>query len=64
MAERIIDVVETGNTLRANGLVEETTMFDISSRLIVNPASFATKKALIQPIIENLREAVDRNSAS
>jgi ATP phosphoribosyltransferase len=64
MAERIIDVVETGNTLRANGLVEESTMFDISSRLIVNPASFATKKTLIQPIIEKLREAVDGNSAA
>jgi len=64
MAERIVDVVETGSTLRANGLVEESTMFDISSRLIVNPASFATKKALIQPIIEKLREAVDRNNAS
>jgi len=64
MAERIVDVVETGSTLRANGLVEESTMFDISSRLIVNPASFATKKALIQPIIEKLREAVDRNSPS
>jgi len=64
MAERIVDVVETGGTLRANGLVEETTLYDISSRLIVNPASFATKKAIIQPIIEKLREAVELNSAA
>jgi len=63
MADRIVDVVETGSTLRANGLVEETTLYDISSRLIVNPASFATRKAMIQPMIEKLREAVDLNSA-
>jgi len=52
MADRIVDVVETGNTLRANGLVEETTLYDISSRLIANPASYATKKSLIQTMIE------------
>jgi len=63
MADRIVDVVETGGTLKANGLVEETTLYDISSRLIVNPASFATKKVLIQPMIEKLREAVALNSA-
>jgi ATP phosphoribosyltransferase len=59
MAERIVDLVETGGTLRANGLIEETTLFDISSRLIVNPASFATRKAQIQPIIDGLRQAVE-----
>jgi len=64
MAERIVDVVETGGTLKANGLIEETTLYDISSRLIVNPASFATRKAMIQPIIETLREAVALNSAA
>jgi len=63
MADRIVDVVETGSTLRANGLVEETTLYDISSRLIVNPASFATRKDMIQPMIEKLREAVALNSA-
>jgi len=62
MAERIVDLVETGGTLRANGLVEETTLFEISSRLIVNPASFATRKARIQPIIDELRRAVEANS--
>jgi len=60
MAERIVDVVETGSTLKANGLVEETTLYDISSRLIVNPASAATKRSLINPIIEQLREAVEQ----
>ncbi|NWF37751.1 ATP phosphoribosyltransferase [Mariprofundus sp. NF] len=59
MAERIVDLVETGSTLKANGLVEEITLCDISSRLIVNPASFATRKSQIQPIIEKLRLAVE-----
>jgi len=63
MAERIVDLVETGGTLKANGLVEETTLFDISSRLIVNPASFATRRNRIQPIIDGLREAVDAKGA-
>jgi len=59
MAERIVDLVETGGTLKANGLVEEVTLCDISSRLIVNPASFATRKAQVQSIIEKLRLAVE-----
>ncbi|MDX8402429.1 MAG: ATP phosphoribosyltransferase [Mariprofundaceae bacterium] len=58
MADRIVDVVETGGTLRANGLVEEATICEVSSRLIVNPASMATKSARIRPLIERLREAV------
>ena len=59
LADRIVDVVETGNTLKANGLIEETTLFDISSRLIANPASFATKKKQVQAVIGKLREAVE-----
>ncbi|MDQ6984325.1 MAG: ATP phosphoribosyltransferase, partial [Ghiorsea sp.] len=59
MADRIVDVVETGNTLKANGLVEETTLFDVSSRLIANPASFVTKKKQVQAVINKLRDAVE-----
>lgn len=59
MAERIVDLVETGGTLRANGLVEEATLYEISSRLIVNPASFAIKRAPIQAIIDRLRQNLD-----
>jgi ATP phosphoribosyltransferase len=61
MAERIVDLVETGGTLKANGLIEETTLFDISSRLIANPASFATRRQQMQPMIERLRQAVGKN---
>jgi ATP phosphoribosyltransferase len=39
-------------------------LYDISSRLIVKPASAATKRGLIKPIIEQLREAVERREVS
>ncbi len=58
MADRIVDIVETGSTLKANGLVEETTLYEISSRLIVNPASAVTRRSMIMPLIEQLREGV------
>lgn len=58
MAERIVDVVETGNTLKANGLVEEATLYQISSRLIINPASSVTRRVVVQPLINRLRQAV------
>ncbi len=59
MAERIVDLVETGSTLRANGLVEEETLYEISSRLVVNPASFATRKGRVSPVIQALADAVE-----
>ncbi|MDQ6971225.1 MAG: ATP phosphoribosyltransferase [Mariprofundaceae bacterium] len=62
MADRIVDLVETGSTLKANNLIEEETLFDISSRLAVNPASMATRKAQIQPIIEALSAALKQTA--
>jgi len=59
MADCIVDLVETGGTLRANGLAEFATLVDISSRLIVNPASYALRKAEIQPLIGALRQVVE-----
>ncbi|WP_339612383.1 MULTISPECIES: ATP phosphoribosyltransferase [unclassified Methylophaga] len=66
MADRIVDVVDTGNTLRANGLTPMEHIADISSRLVVNKASMKTKHARIQQFIEQIRNAVkeqanDRN---
>ncbi|MDQ6975206.1 MAG: ATP phosphoribosyltransferase [Mariprofundaceae bacterium] len=58
IADRIVDVVETGATLQANGLIEELTLFHISSRLIINPASAVTRSLMIKPLIAKLREAV------
>jgi len=60
MADRIVDLVETGGTLRANNLIEETTLFDISSRLVINPASMATRSTEIQPIIAAMTAAVNQ----
>jgi len=58
MADRIVDVVDTGNTLRANGLVPMELIADISSRLVVNKASMKMKHARIQQFIDNIRKAV------
>lgn len=61
MADVIVDVVDTGNTLRANGLVPLEHIADISSRLVVNKASMKTKHTQIQALIEQVREAVNKN---
>ena len=58
LADRIVDIVDTGNTLRANGLVPLEHIADISSRLVVNQASMKTKFAYLQPVIEQIRQAV------
>lgn len=62
LADRIVDVVDTGNTLRANGLEPMEHIADISSRLVVNKASMKMKHATIQTFIEQIRTAVrERN---
>ena len=58
LADLIVDVVDTGNTLKANGLVPLTHIADISSRLIVNKASMKMKHAQLQQFIEQMRVAV------
>jgi ATP phosphoribosyltransferase len=58
MADRIVDVVDTGDTLRANGLVPMELIADISSRLVVNKASMKIKHARIQQFIDDIRKAV------
>lgn len=57
LAHRIVDIVETGNTLKANGLVSMELITEISTRLIVNKISFKTRYALVQPLIDALRAA-------
>lgn len=58
LADRIVDVVDTGNTLRANGLVPMEHIADISSRLVVNKASMKMKHARIQQFIDDIRAAI------
>jgi ATP phosphoribosyltransferase len=60
LADRIVDVVDTGNTLRANGLVPLEHIADISSRLVVNRASMKLKHARITDLIDKLRVACAR----
>jgi histidinol dehydrogenase len=57
LADAIVDLVDTGNTLRANGLRAVEDILPVSSRLIVNPASMKLKRAAIAPLIEAFREA-------
>jgi len=57
--DKIIDVVDTGNTLRANGLEPQDMIATISSRLVVNKASMKMQHARIQRLIDTLRGAVE-----
>lgn len=59
LADKIIDVVDTGNTLRANGLEPQDFIAAISSRLVVNKASMKMQHARIQALIDTLRKAVE-----
>jgi ATP phosphoribosyltransferase len=58
LADLIVDVVDTGNTLKANGLRPLEKIADISSRLVVNKASMKRKHARVQTFIDLLAEAV------
>lgn len=61
LADEIVDIVDTGNTLRANGLEPREFIADISSRLIVNKASMKMKHVQIQTIIDHIAKAVQVN---
>ena len=58
LADCIVDIVDTGNTLKANGLEARETICEISTRLIVTRASMKTQFDLVQDLIEQLENAV------
>lgn len=58
LADCIVDIVDTGNTLKANGLVAMETIADISSRVIVNRASMKTRFDQVQSFIDALRRVL------
>ena len=60
LADAIVDLVSTGNTLKANHLVEVDHIMDISSRLVVNQAALKLKQAPIRQIIDAFASAVVR----
>ena len=62
MADAIVDLVSTGNTLKANDLVEVEAITDISSRLVVNQASLKLKQQQLRPIIDAFAQAVQAKS--
>lgn len=58
LSDRIVDLVETGNTLKANGLAEVEHIADISAWLVANQASMKMKHATLKPLLERFRAAV------
>ena len=60
MADAIVDLVSTGNTLKANHLVEVEHIMDISSRLVVNQAALKLKQAPIRRIIDAFASALGK----
>jgi len=64
LAHEIVDIVDTGNTLKANGLQPGEQIAEISSRLIVNKAAMKTKFSAIQEIVDALADAVSCGSKS
>ena len=59
LADQIVDLVDTGKTLEANGLVPYERIADISSRLIVNKASMKLKSTAIKSFIEKLSDVIE-----
>ncbi|ANE46832.1 ATP phosphoribosyltransferase [Paenibacillus swuensis] len=58
LADRIVDMVETGATLRENGLVEMEEIFTITSRLIANRVSYRMKNEAIQQLCDLLQPII------
>jgi len=62
LADAIVDLVATGNTLRANRLNAVEEIRPISARLIVNQAALKLKRAAIQPLLDTFAKAVGKNA--
>ncbi|MHB0774363.1 ATP phosphoribosyltransferase [Halomonas sp. WWR20] len=58
LADEIVDIVDTGNTLRANGMEPRELIADISTRLVVNKASMTMKHDRLKPLLARLSDAV------
>jgi len=57
LADAIVDLVATGKTLKANGLVVVEELMPVSARLIVNQAALKTRRAELQPLIDAFARA-------
>ena len=63
LCRRIVDLVETGSTLRANGLVEVETIAEVSSRLVVNRVAIKTRPVQIGALVDAFTEVVRGKAA-
>ncbi len=59
LADMIVDIVDTGNTLKANGMEPRDMIAEVSSRLVVNRTSMKRKHQRVQRLIDSLRQAVE-----
>ena len=59
LCHRIVDLVESGETLRANGLVEVELLTEVSARLIVNRAAWKTQTAELDLLVDSFRRVID-----
>src|SRR5205085_2181255 len=64
LSEHIVDLVETGRTLRENGLVIIDTIAESTARLIVNRASYHLKRASVAALIDLLRSGIQQGPGS
>jgi len=64
LSRRIVDLVSSGATLKANGLVETDILMRISARLIVHRAAYKMRSAELSPLIEAFRAAVGVKDAA
>ena len=64
LSRRIVDLVSSGATLKANGLVETSIIMPVSARLIVNRAAYKMRSADLSPLVEAFRNAVEVRDAA
>ena len=64
LCRHIVDLVQTGATLKANGLIEIERIAEVSSRLIVNRPALKTRSNEVGGWIERFREAIDRTASA
>lgn len=64
LSRRIVDLVSSGATLKANGLVETSIIMQISARLVVNRAAFKMRSGELVPLVEAFRKAVETRDAA
>ena len=60
LADAIVDLVSTGNTLKANDLAAVEEIMPVSARLIVNQAALKTRRGALQPLIEGFARAAEQ----